>query len=127
METIILKIHSTVDLITNSSTEMYTLDEQRDLAIVEEIIREKEREYPSDYGRRVHIAYAETHDINRIFEYQYNEEEVSKYLRMLGYTVEKKENPQRFIIISCERGYIDYRLQQFIETTFKVIDHGADY
>lgn len=132
MEKFIIPIHSFIDVITNSSTEIFMLDSQELLTTVEKIVKDKEKEFPPDsdlcggcYNRHVSVEEAQRWDIDAAFG-NYDEEDVVKYLRALGYTVEKNENPQKYIMISCERGYMNQGLRNFINQTFNVVYHTTD-
>ena len=130
-EKIYIPIHSFVDVITNSSTEIFMLDTEKSIAVVEEMIKEVEKEYPPEYNNcgystgRASVEEAEVWDIKEAFGY-YDEEEVVKFLRAMGYTVEKTGERQRFICIKAERGYMNEGLKEFINNTFNVVYYTFD-
>ena len=114
----IIKTHSYLDIITNSSTELFVLYTDKSLEMVREIIVEKEKEFPCEYGEHFYINYDNP--------YYYGEcpvddvEEAVKYLRLIGYKIEapEVEKEPRAIIISCERGCMNRNMVEFIEETF---------
>lgn len=133
MEKIIIPIHSFVDVITNSSTEIFMLDTEKSITTIEEMIKEVEKEYPPEYdfsgcghsSGYASVEEAEEWDIKEAYGY-YDEEEVVKFLKAMGYTVEKNQDRQRFICIKAERGYMNEGLKEFINNTFEVVYHTTD-
>jgi hypothetical protein len=124
MEKFIFAIHSMVDVITNSSTELFIIDSEQELALIEAIIREKEKEFPTEYGNRVYVSKTDEWEIKDMFNYP-DEDEAVKYLKALGYTIEKPAEPKlamRYISISCEQGCMHPGLKKFIRETFNVVD-----
>jgi hypothetical protein len=125
MKKIIFSIHSVVDLITNSSTEIYVIDTEQELEMIRAIIKELEEKFPTEYGYHVYADYMEEWELKEMFDY-IDEEKAVEYLTALGYKVEKPTDDSKkakYISISCERGCMHPELQKFIESTFKVIDH----
>ena len=127
MEKIIFAVHSVVDVITNSSTEIFIIDAEQEVAIVEAIIKEKEKEFPTEYNYRVSVSQTDEWEIKDMFGY-IDEDEAVKYLKAIGYKVEKSENPQpiRYITISCERGCMNSGLKSFIRNTFAIIQEDTN-
>lgn len=129
----IKKPHSFIDVITNSSTEIFMLDTKKTVSAIEEIIKEIEREYPPEYdfcGCGHSNGYAtveEAHEweIKKSFGY-FDEDKAVNFLKALGYTVDKKEDAHQFICIKAERGYMNEGLKDFINKTFKVFYHTID-
>lgn len=115
-----------VDVITNSSTELFIIDTQQELDLVKSIIQEKEKEFPSEYSYNVCVSIADEWDIKGMFGY-IDEDQAIKYLKAIGYSVEPPQSEKnlqvRYITISCERGCMNPGLRSFIETTFSVIDY----
>jgi hypothetical protein len=112
-----INLHSIVDVITNSSTELFIVDKSYGLEFVEQLVREKEKEFPADYDYKVsifldnpewdHIRYIDTED-------------AIKHLKSRGYivTAPTVETEPEAIMISCERGCISDELRKFIIETF---------
>jgi len=126
MEKIIFAVHSMVDVITNSSTELFIIDAHQELDLVKSIIKEKEKEFPTEYNYNVSISIAEEWDIKDMFGY-IDEDQAIKYLKAIGYKIEPPKQDEvsqiRYIKISCESGCMNPSLRRFIETTFTVIEH----
>ena len=128
MEKIVIDIHSMVDTITNSSTEIFAIDTDQQLSVVDGIIREKEREYPNEYGYGMSIEFATEWELQEIYGY-YNDEDVVSYLKAKGYTIlppNENVKTNKLITISVERGTIDSRLKNFILENFNVIYNDTD-
>jgi hypothetical protein len=128
MEKFVINIHSMVDTITNSSTEIFAIDTDQQLSVIEGIIREKEKVYPNEYGYGMSVDFAEEWDIESIYGF-YDDEDVIKYLKAKGYTVlPPNENikTNKLITIKVERGTIDPRMRDFILETFNVVYNDTD-
>ena len=127
-ENIIIAVHSVVDSITNSSTEFFVVDTNLEVSVVESMVKEKEKEFPSEYGYHVYVNKMEEYQLKDMFGYP-DEEECVQYLVALGYKVEKPESSTpniRYIQISCERGCINPSLKNFIMSTFTVIKNDTN-
>jgi hypothetical protein len=88
-EIFIIDIHSFVDVITNSSTELFMLETDKSLELVREIVKEKEKEFPPDYGHYVTVDYCDDYFLNEAFGW-FNDEDIEntiKYLEGKGYTI----------------------------------------
>ena len=61
----IIPIHSFVDVITNSSTELFIIDKEKGLEMVKEIVEEGLKKYPSEYNKvpSVHIDNPEYYSV----------------------------------------------------------------
>ena len=127
MEKIIFKIHSFIDVITNSSTELFMLDTDKSIDTVREIIKEMESKYPPEYGCYVGVDWADEWRIKEAFGYV-NEEEAINYLKAKGYKIEvpKETNNEIYICISAERGGMHPLLHNFIFETFNVVYHTTE-
>lgn len=127
MEKMIFAVHSMVDVITNSSTELFIVDADQETSAVALIIEEMEKQFPTDYHAKVFVRQTEEYELNDMFGY-IDEDEAVKYLKALGYKVEKPDDnfKLRFITISCERGCMHPDLRKFIETTFNVLSHDTN-
>ena len=128
---IIVDVHSFVDVITNSSTELFVCDTDKSVDMVEALVKEIESAHPNEYGHMLSIEKMETEDwrLQEIFScYIDNEEDVVKYLRAKGYTINgPAETPEsKYISISAERGGMDPRVFDFINKNFNVIHYDTD-
>lgn len=118
----ILRLHSVIDVITNSSTELFIIDKEKGLQYVQEIVNEALKKFPPKYGE--HIPYVsienpEYYDGNcGIFDTQ----EAIKHLESRGYKVTPPDVPQEpeAIIISWERGYMSDGFMKYISEVFDV-------
>jgi len=123
----IVNVHSFVDIVTNSSTELFVLDIDKSLDLIEEIIKEKEKEFPCEYGYTISVYKGDPYSYCYIDNPINDLEETLKYLRLKGYKIEEPETEKEIeaIIIECERGCMDKRMIKFIEETFntEVIDY----
>lgn len=129
-DTIIISVHSFVDVITNSSTELFVCDTDKSVETVRAMVDEMQGKYPNEYGHTLHTDAMSTDDW-RIQEFSgiyADEEDIVKHLEMKGYTVTKPtEKPvSKYIEISAERGGLDPRVKEFIESTFNVIHYDFD-
>ena len=112
-----------VDVITNSSTELFLLDTNKSIEMIKEIVLEKEKEFPSEQGYHATVRLADEFEIQAMFGY-YDDEEVISYLKARGYTITPpKNNKSKHISISIERGYMNPSTQDFIHKTFNVIHY----
>lgn len=113
-EKITIKIHSFIDLITNSSTEMFVIDNSKGIEFVKDIIEAK---FPKLF-KEIHIYEGED---EYMWEFnEYDKERSIRYLKKMGYTL--IEPPQDFIPlsihISAERGTMSEEFIKFIEKEF---------
>ena len=132
MEKFYLKVHSVIDVITNSSTEIFMLETKKTIDIIQEIITEVEREYPPEtYGvcngsaGHATVEITEDWEISEAFGY-INEDEAIKYLKAKGYEFKKIENKNNYLCIKAERGYMNSGLRDFINKTFNVVYTTTD-
>lgn len=132
MEKIYINIHSFIDVITNSSTEIFMLDSKKAADVIREIIKEKEIEFPPEsYGScgssngHAYVETAEDWEISDMFGY-IDEEEAVKFLKAKGYKVTKTKKATNYICIKAERGYMNPGLKEFINETFNVVSHNTD-
>jgi len=113
-EQITIRTHSAIDLITNSSTEMFIIDKSNNITV--DIINAAIKEKFPDCELR---AYAGTPD----WFYYESDEEVEEHVRRLrarGYVVAaplEVTEPEE-IQISCERGGMSTEFKKFIIETF---------
>ena len=111
-----IKLHSIVDVITNSSTELYIIDKSYGLEFVEKLVKEKEKEFPAKYDHHKVSVYID----NPEWSMYLDTEDAIKHLISRGHTVtapEVETEPQA-ILIACEQGYISDELRKFIISTF---------
>ncbi len=127
MEKFIIEIHSFVDVITNSSTELFICDTDRAVAEVAALVAEIEKRYPNEYGHGLSVDHANDYELQDVFGYM-EEEDAVKFLKAKGYTVEKpkEDSTPKYISISAERGGLDTRVKDFIEEAFNVIHYSSE-
>ena len=126
MEKILINIHSFIDVITNSSTELFVCETDKALEVVRGLVFDMERQYPNEYGHRLSVEAADDHELQEAFGY-FEEEDAIKFLRGKGYKVEEPEKDRiPYISISAERGGLDPRVKEFIEKTFTVLHYTTD-
>ncbi len=124
---IIIKIHSFIDVITNSSTELFVCDTDRSLEAVKGLVYEIERQYPNEYGHGLNVDYTSDYELDEAFEYNINEEDAIKLLKAKGYKITKpKKKADKFISISAERGGLHPTVKDFIEKTFNVVYYTTE-
>ena len=112
-EKIIIRIHSAIDLITNSSTEIFIIDKSNNVTV--DIINAAIKEKFPDCDFKAYVTSPEW-----FYEYDYNIDEYIRKLRLLGYKIEAPKNivePEE-IHISCERGEMSSEFIKFIRETF---------
>lgn len=119
--------HSLVDLITNSSTEIFVIQTDKSVEVVREIIDDLQLKYPNEYGHHLTTDIASEEDIKSIYGYEYaNIETLTSMMQDLGYTVTKNPDSPIFLRLSAERGGLDFHVKQFIEKNFNVVDYDFD-
>lgn len=113
-----ISIHSFLDIITNSSTELFVIDKEKGLEFVRETIDEILKTYPSEYGctPSVYLENADYYTDTYI-----DEDEAVKYLRARGYLVEAPTTPKdpESIVVSWERGCMS---REFIKKVSEVFE-----
>lgn len=125
----IIKInpHSMVDLITNSSTEIFTIKTDKTAEVVKEMIDEMQKKYPNEYGHYLYTSIADEEDIKSMHSFGYFDiEPIIKMMEDLGYIITKNPNPPIFITLSAERGGMHPNLYAFIHKNFNVLDHDSE-
>lgn len=129
-EVFIINVHSFVDVITNSSTELFVLDSDKTLETITALVKAKEAEYPPDYGHYVSVSEVEQCDIEWVMDSYINVDESIEHLKMLGYTIippdPAKPSPVKYYKITSERGGMDPRLYKFITSTFNIIRYTTE-
>jgi hypothetical protein len=115
-----INIHSFVDVITNSSTELFVANTEKSLEQVREIVYEMEKKWPDDHGHRFNVA-MENPDYHYFDESAYvDTADAITHLTNRGYKVikPKVEKEPEALIISIERGGIHPEMKKFIIETF---------
>ncbi len=113
----IINIHSFIDVITNSSTELFVCDTEKTIMEVTNLIRLKEKEWPSEYDYKVNISQEDATEYDDEFN-SYQIPEIIEYLEKAGYKIEAPAVPKQCITVSVERGTMDDRLSNWIQKTF---------
>ena len=113
----IIDIHSFIDVITNSSTELFVCDTEKTIMEVTNLIRLKEKEWPSEHGYKVNISQEDAAEYDDEFS-SYQIESMLAYLEKAGYKIEAPAITKQCIIVSVERGTMDLRLSKWIQKTF---------
>lgn len=123
----IINIHSFIDVITNSSTELFVCNTDKTLETIETLVYEMEKQYPNEYGHKLSVDYCDDYQLQEVFGY-IEEEDAVKFLKAKGYNVTppKEKNKSSYISISAERGGLDPRMKKFIEETFNVIEYNSE-
>lgn len=129
--TYIISVHSFVDVITNSSTELFVCDTEKSVEMVRQMVDEIQDKYPNEYGHRLYTDVISNDDyrLRDIFNCYEDEENCAKYLKAKGYKVEKpsqEEIKHSYISISAERGGLHPEVKYFIESNFNVIYYDFD-
>lgn len=117
----VIPIHSIVDVITNSSTELFIIDKEKGVDFVQEIVNQAYAKYPSKYCScpQARIDNPEYYDGS--FGCWDIEESIKK-LEQRGYKVIAPEvviDPE-VIVISWERGYMQRGFIDIISNAFNV-------
>ncbi len=116
---IIVKLHSLVDVITNSSTELFIIDKNKGLDFVRQIVEETYNKYPSEYAHHKPSVVLENPEW---YEGSINIEtkEAIEFLENRGYKIKAPEVEQEpeAIIISWDRGYMSPSFVKEISTIF---------
>lgn len=124
----VISIHSFIDVITNSSSEIFVCDTDKILEDVTALVKAKEKEWPSEYGYHVSISLEQASNYLDNYYYEYQIPEMVKFLKSYGFEItEPKEEikEKQVIVVSCERGVINPLLRDWIIKTFnsELIDY----
>jgi hypothetical protein len=108
-EKIKIKIHSFIDVITNSSAELFVINKSFGLEFVNEAIK---KEFPDSHL----FGYLD----NPEWDTYIDTEDAINHLLARGYSIvrPKEEIDPEAIIISCERGEMSDEFKKFIIETF---------
>jgi len=122
----IISIHSFIDIITNSSTELFVVDEEKTLELVRNVVNQALIDFPSSYG--IDCCSVNLEDATYYLDYVIdNSEDAITYLKDRGYKIEapEKEKEPQSIVISWERGTMSNEFITFIGDTFgtELIDY----
>ena len=112
-----ISLHSAIDVITNSSTELFIVDKKFGLDFVTKLVKEKEAEFPAVHDHYKVSIFLDNPEWGWNF---FDVEEAIKILEAKGYKIvapDVEVVPQA-IMISCEQGYISDKLRQYIIETF---------
>lgn len=122
-----MNVHSVVDSITNSSTEMFTVQDDRDVELIKGILMEAVKKFqPTD----VVVPYVTTdisdYEARDAFDLSGTTESMISYLRYLGYTVDGPGPNHQFklVSISWERGALCDDFIDYIKQNFNVISEN---
>lgn len=123
---IVIPIHSFIDVITNSSSELFVIEAEKGLEAVQKIVEHALIDYPSDHswaeGSKPSVYLGDpSYYMDNNFTF-YEDAELIKWLEMKGYKVEAPEviKEPEAIIISWERGYVSEEFINYISETFNV-------
>jgi len=128
---ITIPIHSVIDVITNSSFELFIVEAEKGLEAVKKIVDHAMIDFPSEYtwaeGSKPNVYIGDpSYYMDNNFNH-YNDEDLIKWLEMKGYKIEAPEKTKEpeAIIIEWERGYLSEGFIRFISETFntEVISH----
>ena len=120
---LIIPIHSFVDIITNSSTELFIIDKDKGLDMVKEIVSDAIKKHPPYYDCGNPQVYIE--NPSYYSNYYYHEHDIERAIKQLtlrGYKIiahEEEKKPEA-IIISWERGEMSREFIEYISQVFDV-------
>jgi len=122
-KTIAIKIHSFVDVITNSSTELFMCNKKKSVKQVKKILKELVDHY-NDGVKKGFSDSGET-SIDNFLVYIYTQEKYNKSVENAkekyhyNWDYEKEENIGKIIIEGTDDNIIPYELWDTIERIFK--------
>jgi len=125
---IIIKVnpHSLVDLITNSSTEIFVVNTDKTIQIVQEMIDEIQNKYPNEYDHQLEVYALRACELNEIFDF-YEIRKAKRFLEANGYEITKKVDATPYLAIKGERGGLDPRVNNFIHDNFEVVYYDNEF
>lgn len=130
MERLIIRIHSFVDVITNSSTELFVCNTDKSVDMVKSLIDEMQAKFPNEYGHMLHVDISNKYELQEAFGYmdENDEEKAISFLKHKGYEITDPDpsKSKTYISISAERGGMDERVADFIRDTFNVIHYTSE-
>jgi hypothetical protein len=109
-----MKIHSMVDVITNSSTEMFICDTDKSLELIKEFLEELLKVYNKMFDKYLLFdeVFEEPHFMNN------EDEECLESYREYGYFKEIKYDKSKIVIEGSTDNSIPYELFGLIEKAF---------
>lgn len=126
----IIPIHSFVDVITNSSTELFIIEKEKGLEMVKEIVEIGLKKFPPENLRNsdLSVIIDNPDHYNEGFSYSFDGADIDDIegiiisLKRRGYKIEapKKYQEPEVIIISWERGDMKNGFIEFIKQSFGV-------
>jgi len=128
---VIIPIHSFIDVITNSSSELFVIGAEKGLEEVQKIVEHALIDFPAEeYWAQGHKPSVYLGDPSWYMDINFNLYEdaaIIKWLEMKGYKVEAPEKIKEpeAIIIEWERGYVSNDFIKYISELFEteVISH----
>lgn len=128
---VVIQIHSMLDVITNSSSELFIVESEKGLEEVQKIVEHALIDFPADYTWAVgHKPSVYLGDPSWYMDTNFNlydDGELVKWLEMKGYKVEAPEKVKQpeAIIIEWERGFVSQGFIDYIAELFNtdVISH----
>ena len=113
-----IKIHSFVDVITNSSTELFITNNRKTIDQVKDILEEIIDYYNDGVEKRLYEE-SEKLSINDFLVYIYTKEKYDNRSKGYGWDYEKKKNIGKIMIEGAEDNIIPYEIFDMIERVFK--------
>ena len=121
-----IPIHSILDVITNSSSELFVIDTTQSAEAIKNIVDVALIDFPADnewaFGRKPNVyegdpSYYDNNNFNH-----YDDKDLISHLQRKGYKIENPEKvtDPRAIIIEWERGDVSREFIRFIENMFNV-------
>lgn len=127
-KTIAIKIHSFVDVITNSSTELFMCNKKKSVKQVKEVLKDIVNHYNNGVKKKLYGEYGKKISIDNFIVRIYTKKEYDKHIKENtkygdygdwdGYGYEKKENIGKIIIKGSDDNIIPYELFDMIEDVF---------
>ena len=113
-----IKIHSFVDVITNSSTELFITNNRKTIDQVKDILEEIIDHYNDGVEKRLYEE-SEKLSINDFLVYIYTKEKYDNRSKGYDWDYEKKKNIGKIMIEGAEDNIIPYEIFDMIERVFK--------
>jgi len=129
---IVIPIHSILDVITNSSTELFIIDGAKGVETVKEAVLVALIKHPAVYdgygGPNVYVGDPTYYDYGGFYSLkQFGDDDIIKYMEMRGYKITKPEEvtEPEAIIVEWERGTMSQGFIDEISTLFEteLTDH----
>ena len=126
---IVISIHSFVDVITNSSTEIFVCDTEKSVEMVSDMVDAIQTMFPNEYGHTLSVRQSDEDEVTYAFgDFNIDKEDAVKFLKSKGYKVEPPAEELKIthVTISGERGGIDSRVEEFIRENFNVVYYSSE-